>query len=106
MKIYEITFSPTGGTKKVADKLATELSDEIIHIDLTNRDEDFDKYSLTNDDTEAANRAPTSAKSFSVLITGFAKDILIVCRFSHSLLSLPNTCAIRASVQGFMHLSR
>lgn len=29
MNIYEIVFSPTGGTKKVADFLATELSQEI-----------------------------------------------------------------------------
>lgn len=29
MNIYEITFSPTGGTKKIADFLAAELRREI-----------------------------------------------------------------------------
>lgn len=32
MNIYEIIFSPTGGTKKVADFLANELSREIISV--------------------------------------------------------------------------
>lgn len=36
MKIYEIIFSPTGGTKKVADFLANELSRDITSIDLSN----------------------------------------------------------------------
>lgn len=36
MNIYEITFSPTGGTKKIADFLAAELNREIRCIDLSN----------------------------------------------------------------------
>lgn len=36
MNIYEITFSPTGGTKKIADFLAAELRREIKCIDLSN----------------------------------------------------------------------
>lgn len=50
MNIYEINFSPTGGTKKVADFLANELSREITNIDLSNNNEDFHKFSLTNKD--------------------------------------------------------
>lgn len=34
MKIYEITFSPTGGTKKVADMLTREWACEIFPVDL------------------------------------------------------------------------
>lgn len=48
MNIYEITFSPTGGTKKFADFLANELSHNITGIDLSNGNEDFNnKYSFT-----------------------------------------------------------
>lgn len=89
MKIYEVTFSPTGGTKKVADKLATELSDEIIHIDLTNRDEDFSKYSLTSDDTAIiavpsySGRVPaTAAERISKIGSNGAKAI-IVCVYGN-----------------------
>ena len=35
MSIYNITFSPTGGTKRVADILANELSSEFFEIDTT-----------------------------------------------------------------------
>ena len=51
MNIYEITFSPTGGTKKIADFLAAELRREIKCIDLSNSNEDFHQFSLTNEDT-------------------------------------------------------
>lgn len=89
MKIYEITFSPTGGTKKVADKLATELSDEIIHIDLTNRDEDFSKYSLTSDDTAIiavpsySGRVPATAAERISKISGNGAKAIIVCVYGN-----------------------
>ena len=89
MKIYEITFSPTGGTKKVADKLATELSDKIIHIDLTNRDEDFGKYSLTNDDTviiavpSYSGRVPATAPERISQIGGNGAKAIIVCVYGN-----------------------
>ena len=89
MKIYEITFSPTGGTKKVADKLATELSDEIIDIDLTNRDEDFGKYSLTNDDTAIiavpsySGRVPATAAERISKISGNGAKAIIVCVYGN-----------------------
>ena len=37
MKIYEITFSPTGGVRKVADLLAGCFEGKIINIDLTDK---------------------------------------------------------------------
>jgi flavodoxin len=46
MNIYEITFSPTGGTKKIADFLAAELNREIRCIDLSNSNEDFHQFSM------------------------------------------------------------
>ena len=41
MKLYEICFSPTGGTRKVADMLAGGLADESRFIDLTDSRADF-----------------------------------------------------------------
>ena len=50
MSIYDISFSPTGGTKKVADFLANELSRDITNVDLSNGKEDFHRFSLTKED--------------------------------------------------------
>ena len=50
MNYYEITFSPTGGTKKVADFLANVLCKEAESIDLSDVNEDFSKFSLTEED--------------------------------------------------------
>ncbi|MGN1140747.1 MAG: EFR1 family ferrodoxin [Oliverpabstia sp.] len=49
MKYYEIVFSPTGGTKKVADILINKLADESAYIDLCDRDADFSFISLKED---------------------------------------------------------
>ena len=38
MKIYEIIFSPTGGTKKVADIISAGVGADSICIDLTDKD--------------------------------------------------------------------
>ena len=35
MSVYSISFSPTGGTKKVADRLAAGLGGEFQSLDLT-----------------------------------------------------------------------
>lgn len=35
MKLYDIVFSPTGGTQKVAALLTEALGGEVTHVDLT-----------------------------------------------------------------------
>lgn len=50
MNIYEISFSPTGGTKKVADFLADKWGRDITDIDLSDGKENFHGFSLTNRD--------------------------------------------------------
>lgn len=47
MKLYNITFSPTGGTKKVSDIISKELSKDIENIDLS--DINLAKQSLNAD---------------------------------------------------------
>lgn len=39
MNVFEIYFSPTGGTKKVTDLIAWDLSDNVTDIDITVRDD-------------------------------------------------------------------
>ena len=51
MRICEIIFSPTGGTKKAADMLSQGLSDEILTVDLTNSQTDFKQIPLAPEDT-------------------------------------------------------
>ena len=84
MRFYEIVFSPTGGTKKVADVLAAELSREISRIDLSNGNEDFNKYSLTSDDTAIvavpsySGRVPATAAERIAKIHGNGAKAIIV----------------------------
>ncbi len=47
MSVYNIYFSPTGGTKKVADLLISKISKDYINIDLC---KDIDNISLSNND--------------------------------------------------------
>lgn len=50
MKLYEITFSPTGGTKKVADIIADRFRSESTFIDLTDNFADFSSYVFDKED--------------------------------------------------------
>ncbi len=46
---YEITFSPTGGTKKSADLLSAAWNEK-VEIDLMKKADDFSKYTFTAED--------------------------------------------------------
>lgn len=50
MKLYEIVFSPTGGTKKVADIIADRFRWESSLIDLTDRFLDFKAFTFGEED--------------------------------------------------------
>ena len=50
MKLYAITFSPTGGTQKVADRLIRGLEGEPVAVDLTDSQADFSAVALTEED--------------------------------------------------------
>lgn len=47
MRAYEIVFSPTGGTKKVADALTASLADEVETVDLCDQNFDGSKVQLS-----------------------------------------------------------
>lgn len=50
MRLYEITFSPTGGTKKVADMMIDRFRLESSFIDLTDSSTDFSAYTFGQED--------------------------------------------------------
>lgn len=50
MAVYMISFSPTGGTKKVADCLTKSFGPEIQEIDLTEVTADYGRFSFSCDD--------------------------------------------------------
>ncbi len=81
---YEITFSPTGGTKKSADLLSAAWSEK-KEINLMNRREDFGKYTFTAEDIclvavpSFAGRVPAVATERLKMTRGNgAKAILVV----------------------------
>lgn len=87
--MYEITFSPTGGTKKVANFLANELSLDITAIDLSNVNENFYKYSLTNEDIAIiavpsySGRVPSVTIERILKIQGNGAKAIIVCVYGN-----------------------
>lgn len=50
MKIYEIIFSPTGGTQKVADIFAAAFGKEVEIVDLADYAYDFSEVNISKDD--------------------------------------------------------
>lgn len=50
MKVFEMIFSPTGGTKKVADMIAGRFRPESSWIDLTDHALDFTVFSFAKED--------------------------------------------------------
>ena len=50
MAVYEITFSPTGGTDKVTDILMEGYQEEKKEISLLSAQEDYGKYEFQKED--------------------------------------------------------
>ncbi len=85
MSVYNIVFSPTGGTKRVADAFTGSFCSESIDIDLINRRSDFSSFSFQAEDIcivsvpSYGGRVPETAVSRLHQMKGNgAKAILIV----------------------------
>ena len=50
MNVYEIVFSPTGGTMKAADMVAQTLADAVTLVDLSDSKKDFRSVALNKGD--------------------------------------------------------
>ena len=89
MKLYEICFSPTGGTKKTADILADALSKDVSFIDLTDRQTDFSAVALTPEDIAViavpsyGGRVPAAATERLSKISGNGARAVLVCVYGN-----------------------
>lgn len=89
MKLYEICFSPTGGTRNVADCLSQALAQEIRPIDLTDRETAFDGISLAEDDVAViavpsyGGRVPAPAAERLSKIKGDGARAILVCVYGN-----------------------
>lgn len=105
---YEITFSPTGGTKKCADLLSAAWNEK-TEIDLMKRQDDFTKYTFTAEDIclvavpSFGGRVPAVAtERLQMMQGGGAKAILVVVygnrAYEDTLVELEDTLTERGFV--------
>ncbi len=89
MKFYEITFSPTGGTKKAADILSRSLSEQAAEIDLCARNVVFSEIALAEDDVALiavpsyGGRVPQTALDRLCAISGNKAKAILVCVYGN-----------------------
>ena len=89
MKLYDIVFSPTGGTKKVADCLTDTLKGAVTTIDLTDSKQDFRAVSLTKEDVAVISlpsyggRVPAVAVERLGMVHGNGARAVLVCVYGN-----------------------
>ena len=89
MKLYDIVFSPTGGTKKVADYLTGALEGAVTTVDLTDSKQDFHAISLTKEDVAVISvpsyggRVPAVAVERLVMVHGNGARAILVCVYGN-----------------------
>lgn len=89
MKLYNIVFSPTGGTKKVADYLTGALEGDITTVDLTDSKPDLNAVSLTKEDVAVISvpsyggRVPAVAVERLGMVHGNRARAALVCVYGN-----------------------
>lgn len=89
MSVVEIIFSPTGGTKKVANIIANSLDKNPVTIDLSNNKLDFSNCIIANDDTvlvaipSFGGRAPEVAINRLKQIKGNGARCTLICVYGN-----------------------
>ena len=89
MKLYDIVFSPTGGTKKIADGLTGALEGDITTVDLTDSKQNFDAVSLTKEDVAViavpsyGGRVPAVAAERLGVVHGNGARAILVCVYGN-----------------------
>lgn len=85
--VYNIVFSPTGGTKKVADVLVNNIFEENMLIDLC--DTNFEPMKLSKEDVAVISvpsyggRIPSIAVSRLKMICGDGTQAILVCVYGN-----------------------
>lgn len=89
MKLFKIYFSPTGGTKKVADLISRQFDFETTEIDLSNNMEDFSKFIFSEKDLciiavpSFGGRVPMAAMSNIRKLKGNGSKIILVATYGN-----------------------
>lgn len=89
MSIYEIFFSPTGGTKKVSNILTEQLGDEVIAVDLTMNQTEHQNVKIKQDDIAIISvpsyggRVPDVAVKRLMTLQGNGARAIIVCVYGN-----------------------
>lgn len=89
MKLFKIYFSPTGGTKKVADLISGQFDFETTEIDLSNSMEDFSKFTFSEKDLciiavpSFGGRVPMAAMSNIKKLKGNGSKIILVATYGN-----------------------
>ncbi len=87
MKVYEIFFSPTGGTKRVADCVSKALSETPVMVDLTGKEPSA--LCLTGEDTAVlavpsyGGRVPEPAARRLAALQGGGARAVLVCVYGN-----------------------
>lgn len=88
MKLYEIVFSPTGGTKKAADLLAGQLEGTVVPVDLT-RSNPAVPAGITGEDVAViavpsyGGRVPAVAAQRLARLNGNGARAILVCVYGN-----------------------
>lgn len=89
MKLYDIVFSPTGGTQKAATLLTDALEGEVTRVDLTDSKQNFQEVSLTEDDAAVISvpsyggRVPAVAVERLTQLNGHGARAVLVCVYGN-----------------------
>lgn len=89
MKLYNIVFSPTGGTQKAATLLTKAVGGEEVAIDLTDGNQDFSAIWLTGEDVAIiavpsyGGRVPAVAVDRLSAIQGQGARAVLVCVYGN-----------------------
>lgn len=89
MELYDIVFSPTGGTQKVASLLTEALEGEVARVDLTDSKQDFHTVQMTQDDVVViavpsyGGRVPAVAVERLTMLNGHNARAVLVCVYGN-----------------------
>ena len=89
MSVFEMVFSPTGGTEKVSGLVAGPLDGNTVTVDLTDSGQDFRGALMTKDDVAVisvpsyAGRVPTVAVDRLVMVRGNGARAVLVCVYGN-----------------------
>ena len=89
MSVFEIVFSPTGGTRKVSGLVAGALDKNTVTVDLTDSGLDFSAVSMTEDDVAVisvpayAGRIPAVVADRLGMVHGNGARAVLVCVYGN-----------------------